>query len=131
MTIVLDASAMVEFVLGSAKGAQVRMLIETHGTDMHAPEVVIAECLSALRSLERRTHIVPSRANQAAADMRSVPLVLYPTAPFADRIWGLRGRFTVYDAHYVALSEGLGVPLITGDLRLANAAADLVQLITV
>ena len=131
MTIVLDASAMVEFILGSAKGQQVRTLIETNGADIHAPGLILAESLSALRSLERRTDITASRATAAATDLRSVPFTAYPTTPVFERIWALRGRFTVYDAHYIALAEVLGAPLITGDRKLATAAADVVQIMTV
>ena len=126
MTLVLDASALVEFVLGSGKGRQVLALVNLSGADLHAPELIVAESLSALRSLQRRSEIAPGRATEAAADLRSVSLVGYPTRTLADRIWALRGRFTMYDAHYVALADVLGAPLITGDRRLANAAKDLI-----
>jgi len=57
-----------------------------------------------------------------------VPFIPYPTTHLAARIWTLRGRFTVYDAHYVALAEALGGPLLTGDRTFAAAAANLVRI---
>jgi len=131
MTLVLDASAIVEFILGSLKGQQVRQLISTQTVDLHAPELITAESLSALRALERRAEISAARANEAAADLRSVPIRRYPTEPLATRIWTLRGRFTIDDGHYVALAEVLGAPLLTGDRRLATAAADLITVVTI
>jgi predicted nucleic acid-binding protein len=128
MTLVLDASAVVEFILGTVKGSEVRALIESDNAELHAPDLILAEGLSALRSLERRAEITPDRATSAAADLRSVPLVRYPTTILARRIWTLRGRFTVYDAHYIALAETLRAPMVTGDRKLATAAADLIRI---
>ncbi len=36
-------------------------------------------------------------------------------------MWELRENLTAYDAAFVALSEALGVPLVTADARLARA----------
>jgi predicted nucleic acid-binding protein len=44
-------------------------------------------------------------------------------------IWELRGRLTAYDAAYVALAEGLAVPFVTMDGRLARAAGHRAQII--
>ena len=43
------------------------------------------------------------------------------------RIWELRDNFTAYDAAYVALAEGLKIPLITLDARLAKAAPPTIR----
>jgi predicted nucleic acid-binding protein len=45
--------------------------------------------------------------------------VRYEHGFLADRIWELR-HMTVCDAAFVALSEALGVPLVTCDRRLAG-----------
>ena len=37
------------------------------------------------------------------------------------RIWSWRSNLTAYDAAYVALAEVLNGPLLTTDVRLANA----------
>jgi predicted nucleic acid-binding protein len=47
---------------------------------------------------------------------------LFPYAPFAARIWDLRGSVTCYDAWSVALAEALSAPLATLDARLARAS---------
>lgn len=127
MTLVVDASAVVEFVLGSAKGRAAAIVMAAH-TALHAPALIITEALNALRALERRSEISPARSAEAVADLLAVPIRRYPTEPLAGRIWSLRHAITVYDAHYVALAEVLNAPLLTGDRKLASLAGDLVEI---
>jgi predicted nucleic acid-binding protein len=127
VTLVVDASAVVEFVLGSTKGRNAAIVMAAH-TALHAPALITAESLSALRALERRAEISPARSAEAVSDVLSVPIRRYPTEPLARRIWSMRHSVTVYDAHYVALAEALNAPLLTGDRRLAAAAGDLVDI---
>ena len=127
MTLVVDASAVVEFVLGSTQGRNAAIVMADH-TVLHAPALITAEALSALRALERRTEISPARSAEAVSDLLSVPFRRYPTEPLAGRIWSKRHTVTVHGAHYVALAEVLNAPLLTGDRRLAAAAGELVEI---
>ena len=128
MTLVVDASAVVEFVLGSTKGRKAAVVMAAH-TALHAPTLISAEALRALRALERRADISPARSAEAVSDVLSIPIRRYPTEPLAGRIWSMRHSVTVYDAHYVALAEALNAPLLTGDRALAAAAGDLVEIL--
>ena len=128
MTLVVDASAVVEFVLGSTKGRKAAVVMAAH-TALHAPALISAEALRALRALERRADISPARSAEAVSDVLSIPIRRYPTEPLAGRIWSMRHSVTVYDAHYVALAEALNAPLLTGDRALAAAAGDLVEIL--
>ena len=49
MTLVVDASAVVEFVLGSTKGRKAAVVMAAH-TALHAPALITAEALRALRA---------------------------------------------------------------------------------
>ena len=131
MTLVVDASALVEFVLGSSRGRDAAMVMNRHEGALCAPGLIMAESLSALRALERRTSLSMLRAHQAVEDLLAVPLHQYGTEALVARIWSLRGHVTVYDAHYVALSEALEAPLLTGDHRLASATGELIEAITI
>jgi predicted nucleic acid-binding protein len=128
VTLVVDASAVVEFVLGSTKGRRAAVVMAAH-TALHAPALISAEALRALRALERRAEISPARSAEAVSDVLSIPIRRYPTEPLAGRIWSIRHSMTVYDAHYVALAEALKAPLLTGDRGLAAAAGDLVEIL--
>ena len=131
MTLVVDASALVEFVLGSKRGRDAAMVMNRHEGGLHAPSLITAESLSALRALERRTSLTAPRVVQAVEDLLAVPLHKYGTEALLARIWSLRGHLTVYDAHYVALAEALKAPLLTGDHRLASATGKLIEAITI
>lgn len=85
------------------------------------PELVTVETANILRRLEQAKRITTFEVNSAHHDHQRLPIELLPYAPFADRIWELRHSLTSYDAWYVALAEGLRLPLATLDLRLARA----------
>ena len=51
---------------------------------------------------------------------------LFPFVPLAERIWGLRGNLTIYDAWCVALD----CPLATLDRKLSRAQGPACEVIT-
>jgi predicted nucleic acid-binding protein len=55
------------------------------------------------------------------ATFRLMPIDRYNTVRLWDRVWALSANLSVYDAQYVALSEALGVPLLTADQRIARS----------
>lgn len=123
--VVVDASAVVELLVGGSRSAQVERHVALHGFDLHAPAVVDTEVLSALRRLVSACEVAEKRADQAVEDLLDLPLTRYAQEALVPRIWELKGNFTAYDAAYVALADALaddGVPLLTTDAKLARAA---------
>jgi predicted nucleic acid-binding protein len=98
----------------------VRDTIESE-PEVAAPHVIDLEVLSSLRQLVSRRELQIRRADEALFDYNELELIRYPATPLLARIWSLRTHLTPYDASYVALSEVLGVPLVTTDLRLARS----------
>ena len=86
-----------------------------------APQLMIVECLQVLRRSELRGDIDADLSTALVHDLLAFDIELYDHVLLADRIWELRSHLTAYDAAYVALSELLGVPLITTDAKLASA----------
>jgi predicted nucleic acid-binding protein len=82
---------------------------------------VYVETTNILRRLERARQITTPEANAAHDDVMQLNLELFSFQPFAERIWELRHTVTSYDAWYVALAEGLRLPLATLDKRLSRA----------
>lgn len=117
--IVLDASAAMELVLASAGGRAVARRIG--GETVHAPELLLIECTQVLRRLTRDGVVPGDRAEQALDDLLDLDLAYHPHDALVRRIWQLRENLTAYDAAYVALAEALAAPLLTYDLRLAEA----------
>ena len=114
--IVLDASAMVEALVGRAPNEE---LLSALSGDVDAPHLLDVEVLSGLRGLLRGGKLNASTADQARLDHFAFTINRHETAPLADRIWQLRHQFTSYDASYLALAEALEAPLYTCDAKLA------------
>lgn len=74
-----------------------------------------------LRRLVARGKLSRDRAEDARQDFADLAIVRYPHFPLLDRMWELRANITPHDAVFIALSEVLGVPLVTADARLAGA----------
>lgn len=119
---VLDGSTFVEALTSATPlGVAARRRVATTST-WHAPAILPAEVLSAIRGLLVGGHLATHRAERARRRLAATRLVLHSFAPFADRVWDLRDNVTVYDAWYAALAERLEAPLVTTDARLANAS---------
>jgi len=118
--IVLDASALLEMLLATGSGSLVSERIRM-SESISAPQLMIVECLQVLRRSELRGDIDADLATALVHDLLAFDIELYDHVLLADRIWELRSNLTAYDAAYVALSELLGVPLITTDAKLASA----------
>lgn len=118
--IVIDTSAVLAALVGRPLNASLSSRLAAAG-ELHAPHLIDVEFVHALRRLVHAGELTGDRANDARADFIELAIVRYPHQPFIDRMWELRNNFSAYDAVFVALSEGLGVPLVTCDAHLANS----------
>ena len=118
--LVLDTSALLAALVGSPTNAALNERLSADG-DLHAPHLIDVEAVHALRRLVRRGDLSLERALAARQDLRDLTIIRYPHVALVDRMWDLREHLTAYEAAFVALSEALGVPLITADARLARA----------
>lgn len=107
-------------------GALVERLAEDG--DLHAPDLIDIEVLQALRGLVRGAKLSADRAEDVRTDFAALAITRYGHEPLTDRVWALRDNLSTYDGVFVALSEALGVPLITCDRRLATAPGIVVEL---
>lgn len=118
--IVLDASAVVELLLGTLGAEAVERRV-ARARSLHAPSLLDLEVAWAIRRFCATGQLRAERAGQAIAELADLPVRRYPHTPLLGRIWQLRTGITAYDAAYVALAETLGAPLVTRDRRLAQA----------
>ncbi len=126
--IVLDASVLVAALVDSGHGGRWAETVVAEG-DLAAPELSLVEAANILRRLERSGEISRLEANSAHRDLLRLDVDLFPFAPFADRLWGLRSSLTAYDAGYVALAEALGCPLATLDRKLGRATGPACEIV--
>ncbi len=120
MTVVIDASALVAALVDSGSEGEWADEVTASGP-LLAPELILVETANTLRRLEASGSISRLEANSAFRDLMRLELDLLPFAPFAERVWELRGSLTSYDAWYVAAAEAFECPLATLDGKLSRA----------
>lgn len=129
MRAVVDSSVLVASLVTVEREAQwARSIVAGH--QMAAPEHALVEASNVLRRMELAGTISRLEATSDFNTLSRMKLELFPFAPFAKRVWELRGNLTCYDAWFVALAEGLGCPLFTLDARLARARGPSCEIIT-
>lgn len=119
--IVLDASALLELLLGTARGEMVAARIEDPALGLHVPHLADVEVVQALRRYVRDGELDAAAAAETLEFLRALDLERHSHEPFLDRIWALRENLSAYDAVYAALAEVLDAVLLTCDGKLARA----------
>lgn len=120
--IVVDASALLEFLLQTALGTRVEARLFRDRDECHAPHLADVEVTQGLRRLVRAGEVSPARAAEAIADLAGLDLHRHPHLDLLTRAWKLREHVTAHDAMYVALAEALDALLVTCDRPLGSTA---------
>ena len=123
MILVVDASVAIKWFVRETFHSEAFRLL-AHPTDLHAPDLLIAEVTNIAWRKCRLGEIAKGQAAKIAqAIHRGTPL-LYPSALFNERALDL--AFTldhpIYDCLYLACAELLGGRLITADDKFRSAA---------
>lgn len=127
-SLVLDASAVVEALLGSELGARVRARMRGH--ELHAPGHLDAEVLSAFGRLHRAGELDQTTVTAALRELEAAPIRRHSLANLVSGAWERRDRHRLVDALYVELAASLGsAALLTTDAPLARSF-DRAELIT-
>lgn len=118
--IVIDASAVVEALLGTDLGVRVRERMRGHR--LHAPAHLDAEVLSALGRLHRTGEVPESTVTAALGELATAPIQRHPLASLLTGAWARRENQRLLDVIYSELATSLdSIPLLTTDARLARA----------
>ncbi len=126
--IVVDASALLEFLLQTPLGTRVEARLFRDQDELHSPHLVDVEVTQGLRRLARAGEVSTHRAAEAIADLADLDLHRHPHLDLLTRAWKLRENVTAYDAMYVALAEALDATIVTCDTPLAKAPGHRAQI---
>lgn len=123
---VIDASVVVSMLADAEHAPWAEAQLSTRGADrsLWVPHLIDAEVGQGLRREVAAGRLGEGRADAALLDLMRMPFRRIDHVGLIHRAWKLRHNFSFYDGLYVALAEGLDVPLITLDQRLARAASD-------
>lgn len=119
--LVVDASAMVDALAGTALGPAVTARLRDQ--TLHAPAHFDAEVLSALGRLQRADTLSVRQVRTRLERLQSAPIQRHLLAPLLNGAWRRRHNLRLVDALYAQLADDLGVALVTTDAGLSIAAA--------
>ena len=123
--VVVDASAMVDLLLGNEVGGAVRRRLAGHA--LHAPAHLDAEVLSALGRLHRAGDLEAEDVESMLRDLVAAPIQRHDVSDLLIGTWSRRRQLRLVDALYVQLAVVRDLALVTTDRRLHSApAADVV-----
>lgn len=118
-TLIVDASAMVDLLLGTQLGSAVAA--EIRGTELHAPAHFDAEVLSALGRLQRAGSLTADQVAARVDALVSAPVHRHLLPPLLRGAYGRRENLRLVDALYVELADQIGATIVTTDAGLAAA----------
>jgi predicted nucleic acid-binding protein len=124
--LVVDASAVVEALLGTRLGTRARERMRGHV--LHAPAHLDAEVLSALGRLHRAGALADAPVAAALDELAAAPIQRHPLAMLLNGAWERREQHRLVDGLYVILAELLASGILTTDARLGRST-DLAEVV--
>ncbi|MGO9558813.1 MAG: type II toxin-antitoxin system VapC family toxin [Acidimicrobiales bacterium] len=125
--VVVDASALVDLLIGGPLGIAVADRLASH--TLHGPAHLGSETLSALGRLHRAGDLGAEAVETMLRRLVAAPINWHAVSPLVLGAWARRANLRLADALYVELATSLGVGLVTTDTRLA--AVSIVDVVTV
>ena len=119
MSLVIDASVAVEFLLRTPLGASISPRLAS--AELIAPELLDAEVLAVLRRAFLQQRVAATRAEEALEDLVAWKIRRIPNVSLVHTAWRYRENVSAYDALYLAAAERFAAPLVTADGPLSRA----------
>ena len=117
--IVVDASAVVDHLLGGDLGQRVAAYLDDA---LVAPDLLHVEVCSAFARFVRARSIDTGAADDAIRRLIRLPVTPISNSLLVSRAWRLRDRVRLADAFYVGCALAFRAPIVTTDSRLGAAA---------
>jgi len=126
-TLVVDASAMVDFLVDTTIAKQVSDRLVS--TDVHVPAHFDAEVLSALGRLHRAGDLTEQEVHERVGLIAEAPIRRHLLAPLLQGAWRRHHNVRIVDALYIELATQIDAKIITTDAGMASAStlAELLQ----
>ncbi len=122
--VVADASAIVEYLLGTEAAGAIGPIVTDPETDVHVPALCDVEVAAAIRRALLQRRITVDRAEEAVVDYLELPLIRHGHERLLAPILSRWANFSAYDATYVTLAEVLSAGLLSADRLLLRELDD-------
>ena len=125
--LVLDASAITEFLLDDEHAGKLHALLQDRNERERwlAPEFCLLECTNAIWKGVRNNRLSGKDHLAALSSLQEFPLQCIESREYLDEslIIALRHGLPVYDSCYLAMAADFGYPLVSLDRRQLRAAS--------
>lgn len=118
--IVMDASAMVDYLVGSPLADLVAERISD--SEVNVPAHFDAEVLSAFGRLQRAGKLTETEVHQRVDLTAEAPFQRHFLAPLLTGAWALHHNVRLVDALYIELANQLDATIVTTDSGMAAAS---------
>jgi predicted nucleic acid-binding protein len=122
MTVIVDASVAMKWVVDEPASASARRLISDEL--LAAPDLLFIECANVLNTKVRKRAISGLHAREALAAIESVPIRSVPIRPYVAAAHAIAAELgqTAYDSLYLAVALTERSTLLTADEKFVSAA---------
>lgn len=127
MTLVVDASAIIDLLIRSVRGELVRgFLADRSDAEIATVAHLDAEVFSGLARLHRAGQLDADEVAKLLGRLGDLAVTRLPITPALLRAaWSLRDNVAARDGLYVAAAQALSAGLVTTDDRLKRAVPDV------
>lgn len=117
--LIVDASAVVDVLIDSPAASAIRSRLNQN--ELHAPAHLDAEVLSAIGRHHRAGSLSDEAASFRLDMLRRMPIRRHELTPLLADAWRYRHNLRLADALYAALSDQLGIAILSTDRGMVAA----------
>ncbi|MFV1969437.1 MAG: type II toxin-antitoxin system VapC family toxin [Acidimicrobiia bacterium] len=118
--LIVDASAMVDLLVGSPLADSIQARLRGH--ELHVPAHFDAEVLSVLGRLHGGGHLTVRQVNARLQRIAAAPIQWHALPPLLAGAWRRRHNLRLVDGLYVELGNELDASIVATDAVLASAS---------
>jgi predicted nucleic acid-binding protein len=117
--VLVDASVAIKWVVEEPGSEKATLLLDHQ---LVAPDLLCVECANILWKKVARREVTAEEADLAAQAIERAEIEIVSMRPYLARSLALANEYAhpAYDCMYLAVAEGLDLPIVTADTRLVN-----------
>ena len=117
--VLVDASVAVKWVVDEQDSGKATLLLDRQ---LVAPDLFCVECANILWKKVAMREVTVEEADLAAQAIEAAEIEIVAMRPYLARALALANEYShpAYECMYLAVAEGLDLPIVTADTKLVN-----------